>query len=302
MISEFLLYRLNLTDREDLFQNPIPNDGELIRVVEGAASEEFDLPRQGRRSGYKWALRNADSGALEDGRRFVYVMFSREVASRRGPIITRDGISQGTSMVSPPSATLVQILIDLRKHIVAIEDVPSVIQAHTGWKTSLQTILSSAAWHLGFTSMARFDPIAPKEAVEGRLQSFDKITRLRVTLSIPNPDLGPGFQSLYEEMRRGGVRELAQDMRNERGLNIQPETLPRAAIDMAVTGYRKGKIRFYGVRGGQREDFTVADDVSRIQIEEMRGFAEGYVAGRTNAETKRFASAIIQKIDDIGQR
>jgi hypothetical protein len=286
-------------DREDLFQRPVSRDDDLIRIVEAAASEQFDVPQQGPRRGYKWALRNVVADFLdeESDRRFINVTFSREIASHRGPIITSDGIIQGTSTLNPPAATLVRILIDLKRHIFAIEDVPSVIQAHTGWKAKLQSILATAAWHMGFSSLFRLDPVAPKDTVEMSLRSFEKLTRLRVTLSIPNPDLGPSFQRLYDEMKKGGVRELAQDMRNERGLNIGPDTLPRAAIDMGLTGYRKGKIRFYGLKENKKEEFVVADDVSRIQIEEVRGYINGYVAASPNAGVKQFGRNIVQQID-----
>jgi hypothetical protein len=91
-------------------------------------------------------------------------------------------------------------------------------------------------------------------------------------------------------------------MRSEQGLNINGETLPRATIDMAMRGYRNGKIRFYGFRDNKSDEFTVADDVARIQIEEVRDFIEGYVAGRTNREVERFARAITQKIDESVNR
>jgi hypothetical protein len=141
-------------------------------------------------------------------------------------------------------------------------------------------------------------PVVPAETVAVRLKSFEKVTRLRVTLSIPNPDLGPSFRRLYDEMERGGVRELSTDMRNERGLTVAPDTLPQAALDMAMTGYRKGKIRLYGYKDGQKDGFTVADDVARIEIEEARDLVEGYAAGQDRSAVKRFAKAIIERIDE----
>jgi hypothetical protein len=183
-----------------------------------------------------------------------------------------------------------------------VEDVPSIIQVHTGWKNNFQTILASAAWEAGYTSQIRLDPIVPKEVLESQLQTFERMTRLRVTLSIPNPDLGPSFRRLYEEMEQGRVRELTQDMRSEKGLNLDPGTLPREAIDMALKGYRRGKIHLYGVRDDHPDDFTVADDVARIQIGEIRAFTEGYAAGRSNAEVKRFAHAVLQRIDECISR
>lgn len=296
--AEFLLFRLNLVDRQDLFAKPIVNDGDLIQVFEAAATDRFDIAKQARRSSYKWSLRNVSADSTEEGRAFIEVTLSREVETRRGPIITSDGITQGTSKFYPPPATLVRIVVDLARHIVAVEEVPSVTQAHTGWKSNLQTILASAAWDAGFTSMLRLDEVVPTEVLESRLQQFEKVTRIRVTLSIPNPDLGPSFQRLYDEMKAGGVRELTQDMRSEQGLNVEPGTLPREAVNMAVTGYRKGKIRLYGLSRGERKDLTIADDVARIQIEGLRDFVEGYAAGRSNAEVKRFARAVVQRIDE----
>jgi|GEM_PF-4846291 len=297
--SGFLLFRLNFVDRHDLFQSPIGSDADFIRVVELAATQDFDVAKQGRRSGYRWALRAVTLGSVEAvDRPFIAVTFSYEVTSRRGPIITPDGITQGTSTVSPPSATLVRILIDLKRHIFAIEDVPSIIQPHGGWKTSLQTILDTAAWRLGLTSMIRLDPVIPTEVVASRLKAFERVTRLRVTLRIPNPDLGPSFQRLYDEMKKGSVRELTEDMRNERGLTLAPETLPQAVLDMAMKGYRKGKIHVYGYRDGHKDEFTVTDDVARIEIEELREFIEGYAVGQRSSAVKRFAETIIKRIDE----
>lgn len=295
----FLLFRLNFVDREDLFQAPITADSDFVRVVEAAASQEFDVVRQGRRSGYKWALREPVSDAVDEGQRpFVFVTFSYEVMSRRGPIITPQGIRHGVSTVNPPSATLVRVLIDLRRHIFAVEDVPSVVQTRSGWKSALQTILNTAAWHLNFSSKIDLDPIIPTRVVASQLQSFSRITRLRVNLRIPNPDLGPSYQRLYDEMRRGGVRELSQDMRNEQGLTLAPETLPQSALDMAMSGYRKGKIHVYGYRGDQKDGFTVTDDVARIEIEELRDWVEGYAEGQGSSAVRRFAKALISRIDE----
>jgi hypothetical protein len=150
--------------------------------------------------------------------------------------------------------------------------------------------------------MIRLTPVVPAETVAVRLKSFEKVTRLRVTLSIPNPDLGPSFKRLYDEMKKGGVRELSQDMRSERGLTVEPDTLPQSALDMALTGYRKGKIHLYGYRNGQKEDFTVTDDVARIEIEDAGDQNAASVTVQGSSGVKRFAKAIIEKIDESLRR
>ena len=296
----FLLYRLNFVDRHDLFsQRRVSENSDFLRIVEEAVKQESDIATQGRRSGYKWALREPNFGNLEEeGRAFVLLMFSREVTSTHGPIITPRGIAVGTSTLSPPSATLIRVLFDLGRHICAVEDVPSVVEVHSGWKSKLETILSSSAWRIGYGSIVSLDPIIPTEIVLDRLKSFSRVTRLRVTLRLPNPDLGPAYRRLFDEMQKGSVRELYQDMRSERGLAFEPETLPSASLEMAMKGYRKGKIRVDGYADGERSDFTVTDDVARIEIEDLREFVEGYAAGERSGPVKRFARAIIQRIDD----
>jgi hypothetical protein len=103
-------------------------------------------------------------------------------------------------------------------------------------------------------------------------------------------------------MKQGGVRELSQDMRNERGLTVAADTLPQAVLDMAMNGYRKGKIHLYGYRDGHKDEFTVADDVARIDIEGLHDFVEGYAAGSNSSAVKRFAKAIIERIDESVNR
>ena len=52
-------------------------------------------------------------------------------------------------------------------------------------------------------------------------------------------------------MDRGGIRDLTQDMRSERGLNMEDKTLPRSTLEMALDGYRNGNIHLRGYNGRQ---------------------------------------------------
>jgi hypothetical protein len=66
--SGFLLFRLNFVDRQNLFENPIRTDADFRQVIELAASPDFDVAKQGSRSGYRWALRGVtnDTARGED--------------------------------------------------------------------------------------------------------------------------------------------------------------------------------------------------------------------------------------------
>jgi hypothetical protein len=71
--SGFLLFRLNFVDREDLFAKPIATDSDFIQVLEEAATEEFDVIKQGRRTGFKWALREVKFESNDQANRHSYL-------------------------------------------------------------------------------------------------------------------------------------------------------------------------------------------------------------------------------------
>ena len=300
--TEYLLFRLNFVDRHGLFDQPVRTDNQVINVFETAARERCDVVDSRTRSGSRWSLRQVETDTPDepDARPFISAIFSHEATYREGPIVTPAGISRGVSAISPPAATTSHVVVDLRRHIIAVQDVAAIMQTKPGWKNKLELILNAGARWAEYTSRVSLEPIAPKQVVQGRLAEFNRITRVRVTLRIPNPDLGPTFQRLYEEMSRGGVRELTEDMRSERGLDFSTDSLPRASLDMALNGYRKGEIRIYGFREGNEKDkFTIADDVARVEIDGLRDFVSGVRAGTTSPEVKRVVHAIIRKIDGI---
>jgi hypothetical protein len=194
-------------------------------------------------------------------------------------------------------ASPVRFYVDLTRHIVAIEDIPSIMQ-QTGWQKVFQLILNSAAHALSYTSRVDIEPIAPRQIVEERLRSFDRITRLRLTLRIPNPDLMPEFKKLFDELEESGIRELTEDMRSERGLKMDANSIPRMSIDMAMNGYRKGSVHVYGQRNGRAERFTIADDVARVDLRDLRNYVEGMEAAADKRGEKRLLNAIIGRIDE----
>ena len=169
------------------------------------------------------------------------------------------------------------------------------------WKKKLESILSYAAHWQKFTSFVQLDPIAPRPFVESELRKFDRITRLRVTLRIPNPDLSETYRRLYEEMQRGGVREFTEDMRSTKGLDLTGQSLPGASLDMALNGYRSGAIRIDGFVGDEFRPLKIDAEVARIEIsgiERIRAYTEGLEDGTSSDEVGRTAAMVIEKIDE----
>jgi hypothetical protein len=298
-VTIFRLYRINFVDRQNLFEKPVVTNEDVFDVFLAAAHEKYDIIKSRPRSGVRWSIRDVsqDNAALID-RPYVAGIFSHETTYKRGPIVIPEGVVFGTSEINPPMASPVRFYIDLTRHIVAIEDVPSIMQQKTGWQKIFQLILNSAAHGLNYTSRVDIEPIAPRQIVEERLRSFDRITRLRLTLRIPNPDLMPEFKKLFDELEESGIRELTEDMRSERGLKMEANSIPRMSIDMAMNGYRKGSVHVYGQRNGRAERFTIADDVARIDLRDLRSYVEGMETAADKRGEKRLLKAIIERIDE----
>jgi hypothetical protein len=295
----FRLYRLNFVDREQLFDKPLVADSDVVAVVRAAADQRHDVNRRRTRHGYRWSIRDIVSDTIEESNRpYIAGIFSHETTYRTGPIVRPEGVTYGTSEINPPMAAPVRFFIDLARHIIAFEDVASVMQQKTGWQAIFELILSHASHDLGFTSRVDLEPIAPRQVIEQRIGMFERITRIRLTLRIPNPDLGPTFKKLYDEMKESNIRELTEDMRGERGLEMGPNSIPRMAIDMALNGYRKGNVRVYGRRNGGRDEFTIADDVARLDLRDLRNYAEGMEFASGKAAEKRLLRSIIERIDE----
>src|ERR1039458_6560525 len=300
----FRLYRINFVDREHLFDKPVVTDADILSVFTAAANQRHDVSRSRKRHGFRWSIRDIVSDKIyEIDRAYISGSFSHETTYRTGPIVQPEGVTYGTSEISPPMAIPVRFFIDLARHIIAFEDVPSIMQQKTGWQNAFQLILSSAAHNSGFTSRVNLEPIAPQQLIEQQISTFESVTRLRLTLRIPNPDLGPTFKKLFDEMKERGIRELTEDMRSERGLAMEPNSIPRMSINMAISGYRKGNVQVYGRRNGRQDKFTIEDDIARIDLRELRSYVEGMEVVSSKASERKLLAAIISRIDEtLGRR
>lgn len=300
---EFLLYRLNLVDRENLFLNPVRNNEDLIRVLQEAVTERADYPQHSRQSSWKWSLRDLRVGSTAaKGRNFAALTFAHQTVSKFGKIVSASGVSRGTSAFSPPLAQTIEIIIDMDRHIAAVEDVASIMQQRRKWLQAIEVILGQAARWAGFSSAARLIAIPPREAIYERIRNLTRITRIQTTLSVPNPDLNPLFKDLYAAMADGRIREMTQDIRSERGLNMADGTLPSSTLEMALDGYRSGNIHLRGYTAANRlEKFTIRDDVARI--ENVRGYVEALSdLSSTKGVASRAAGLILDKIDAMFPR
>lgn len=298
----FDLFRLNIEDLDDLFSNgDIPRlrgDDEIKFLLKLACEANHDVLQKTRSAVFKWSLRSYQelTGAVE-GRQIIHVVLARSVLEKDGLFVTDSGLSAGTSASHPPLASTAVCLFDLSRHLVAVEHTGDLSQ--TAWRDFIQKIMGSAAEKMGRQSAIELEPVPEQHGIVGLFLSFQRVTRMKVTLRIPNPELNRYTQSLYENLTHSGIREISQDMKNPSGLSKSENALPFASAVLAEQGYKKGEVTFEGVRNDTFETATSGSVASRGNVKGLRDFVRGISSNIKTKEAKNVLKAICDEIDRI---
>ncbi len=133
-------------------------------------------------------------------------------------------------------------------------------------------------------------------------KSFDKITRIKATLRIPNPELTRYTKSLFDDLKASDVREYTQDMKNPNGLSKSEDTRPFATAVLAQQGYKSGDVHMEGFRNDMFEKVTSGSNASRGTINSLRDFVRGLTANARAKETHTVLHEIAKEIDRIHPR
>lgn len=298
----FDLHRLNVVDFSDLFfesvDSRIRSDEDIFRVIQAASAAKFDQSQETRSAVFKWSLREFTShDGLLGGRHICSVLLARSVMARDGLIVTDDGIASGTSSATPPLAAAMAVFFDLSRHLVAVEHSGELSQ--TAWRDFIEKILADAALALGKCSSIELEPVPERHGIIGLFRSFDRITRLRVTLRIPNPELTRYTQALYDDLATSGVREYTQDMKNPNGLSKAENARPFASAALAEQGYKKGEVQLEGVRNDTFEKVCSGSTAARGTIAALKDFVRGMHVNARTKEAQRALLAIVEEIDKI---
>lgn len=298
----FDLYRLNIEDSEDLFAQThlkrLRRDEDIAEVLEKAIEPEQDQLQRTRTAVFKWGIREFRNLTKESPTRpLLHVVLARSVLERDGDIVTDQGMTTGTSLLNPPLASTAVCLFDLSRHLVAVEHTAQL--APTAWKDFFERILATAANRLEFRSSIAIEPIPEQNGIVGLFLSFERLTRMRLTLRIPNPELNRYTKLLYEDLSRSGIRELTQDMKNPNGLSKKEEALPFASAVLAEQGYKKGDVQFEGLRNGAFEQANSGSAAARGNVRGLREYVRGMHANAKSKEAQRALAAITAEIDRL---
>ncbi|MFH1985626.1 MAG: hypothetical protein ABIL58_27645 [Pseudomonadota bacterium] len=130
-------------------------------------------------------------------------------------------------------------------------------------------------------------------------RSFDRLTRLKVYLRLPNPELSRYTKSLYEDLEKGGIREYLQDMKNPGGLSKDEQARPFASIALAEEGYKSGEVLFEGIKENKFTKVRSSEDAARGKLDALKDYVRGVAANAKAKETQLVISAIAAEIDRL---
>lgn len=298
----FDLYRLNVEDAEDLFSQAqlrrLRTNQDIAAVLQRATDAEQDQIQRSRTAVFKWSVREfRDLTDQTPDRPLLHVVLARSILERDGSIVTDQGMSTGTSLLNPPLASTAVCLFDLSRHLVAVEHTGEL--APTAWKEFFERILATAANRLDYWSSLVLEPIPEQNGIVGLFLSFERVTRMRLTLRIPNPELNRYTKLLYEDLSRSGIREMTQDMKNPNGISKSEDARAYASAVLAEQGYKKGDVQFEGLRNGAFEQAVSDTSAARGNVRGLRDFVRGLHANAKAKEAQRVLAAVTAEIDRI---
>ncbi len=300
----FEIYRLNIVDEEGMlpFLAPIRNDSEILRVISTSTDSRFDRTTESRRGTFKWSLREFTTYEFEGNDRtpVAGATFARSVITQTGQTVTDSSIEDALSQISPPYAETMHMFFNLMRHIVAVE-YNSMVMATSQWRSSLHDILDAAAHSLEFQSSLRLEPVPREDEVLTAFRSFERLTRLRVRLRIPNPELDRRTERLRRDLQSGAIREYTQDMKNPRGLSKSEENLPFATAAMAQAGYKEGDVILTGYRGNKLQSIRTGGKAIRGRIDGLKDFVRGMAANAKAKETRAAIASILEEVDRLAE-
>ena len=278
---------------------PIEADRDIVAILKHAVQPKFKTVFSGRKNTFEWAARDFVQYHHQDVRRGdVYgITLAKSVIETAGEIVTDTGIEEGISESEPPLADTCRLFFYMKRHLMIIERHSAIV--YSRWRQALEEILKAAALDLQYSDWLEFEPVPRHEEILEAFRSFERLTRLRVTLRLPNPELSRYSEQLYKEMEEGAIREYLQDMKNPQGLNKADGKLPHAAVEIATVGYKRGEVTFEGVRNGKQDKVKTGRAAAQGRIDALRDYVRGMKDNSKTKEAQRVTRAILDEIDQI---
>jgi len=255
----FSLYRLNKRSDDSEGQQslpfpgfkPIETDEDIIAVIQEACHPAYGADDEQPTAKYEWSLTNFCKFKDAEFGEAIAFQITKSTISKLGFTPTDDGKTvEAVTEFIPPQSTMSQAICYMQHHLVAVEDFAEITQT-SRWKEKTHLIFDNAANLLGYTTNIRLEIVPVYSEIFKTFFGFDRLTRLSVTLLLPNPEIPEGAQGFYDELVRADIRKYKQDMSNPKGLSQKPGALPHVAAAIAQAGYKDGDLLMEGEIDGE---------------------------------------------------
>lgn len=287
-VFRFFLYRTNKEFRYDLFSSRdklIGNhDAILQEYLSSVANSRFDVINETKKSIYSWAIRN--HSFLND--EFSSIVLARSQILKEATIVTSDSLSQGESKSDPHPADTIVIIFYWPRHLAIVENRSGMTTGET-WLRYYHHIIDNAKTAIDLPVVPRLEPIPLKGSIRDHLKKFDKIFRLRLKLSLPNPEMNRAAKLIYDEMLESNISEYIQEFYSPEGVSVKEGTRIDQSAAMAELGYKQGPVKIDGEKDGKPTTIDEGKTAIKGKVEQLKSFIRGL---ETNAKGKNYQEGL----------
>lgn len=293
----FFLYRLNKELRTDLFSGfdrpKKPDDDWLEEYLQTVCSDEFDFTKKTKKSVYTWAVRNY----MRLSEEYSSLVLAKSTVQRSSTIVTSNSLSSGESVSSPPPADTIIFLIYWPRHIVVVENRSGMTTGET-WLRNFHKIIENAKIRVPVPIAPRLEPIPLKGTILQHLKELDRVFRLRIRLTLPNPELNRWAQRIYDEMIEEKLDTYLQEFISSEGIRVDEDSKAYSSASLAELGYREGGVQIDGQKNGKSIQIDEGKTAIRGKIDQLKSLIRGL---ETNAGGKQLPNALNQIQSEINR-
>lgn len=286
-VFNFMAYRLNKCSDGTLWsyirENDLVTDDDVREFLRLACQGIFDRTHETAHNLYMWSLREGSTVTDENGKIVLSVyILGRSVLEKDALIVDEKGFHEGRSISSPAPAETMTLLYYWPRHIALVENRSQMVTGET-WLSHYTDIMLAVSEKYSYSKCPQLENIPPSDSILNLFLNFKKVTRVKVHLKLPNPDMSRLTRDLKASLEEDCIQEIKQDMFNPNGLSKREGGLPLSSLAMAEQGYKNGPVLIEGVSDNGFERIETGKDTAKGSLVGFKTFLRGL---RVNVKTK----------------
>jgi len=296
-VFNFMAYRLIKSTEENLWSmmcaNDLTNDDDILTFWDYACSSEYDVIHVTEKNKYKWSFRKGTSlvDNNEDKILDVYIL-GKSLLEKDAMVVDENGFHEDRTYSQPAPAETMELLVFWKRHIVLVENRSQMVTGET-WLKHYNEIMVQVSEKMDYKKMPQLENIPPEKSIISIFSKLQRVTRIKLHLELPNPDMSRLTKQLKEKLEEDQIQELKQDMFNPNGMSKKEEGLPFSSLALAELGYKKGPVLIEGEDEKGPKRYEIGKDIAKGSLVGFKSFIRGL---RVNARTNE-SNGILDAIE-----